>query len=721
MTILQLISSEGMYGAENMLPSLSAALVRRGHRIVVAVFEDRRSPHVEVAVAAEAQGFETHRIPCSGRWDTQAVRAIRTLIDESGFQIVHTHGYKADLYGFAAARGRHIALVSTCHNWPDQRLLMQAYAALDRFILRKFAAVTTPSTRVARILTKSGVDREKVKVILNGVDVARFAGAEPALRKELGRSNDRLIGCVARLVPGKGGHILLQAARRVLLTHPSVTFVFVGSGPAREAWETLAMNLGIADRVVFTGERGDMPQVYSSLDALVLPSFDEAMPMCVLEALSAGVPVIATEVGEVPDLIQPNETGILVAPGDVDALAGSLLWMLDHPGRAAEMGARGRAMVQRSFSSDSMARNYESVYLDVAETATPRPRLADHTLDISIIAACRNEARHIRAFLDSILSQDLGNLTWEAIVADGMSTDGTQEIIAEYASRQPNIRLLANPGRIVSTGLNSAIQGSKGRLILRMDAHTRYAPDYCLRCVETSESTNAANVGGPARTAAAGVKARAIAAAYHSRFSTGGARFHDPNYEGWVDTVPYGCWRRETFDQVGMFDEQLVRNQDDEFNLRLTRAGGRIWQDPAILSWYSPRASLRALFHQYFQYGFWKVAVIRKHRIPGSWRHLVPAVFVLLNVLLPLIALLSTSVWSVRLWVAFAGSYAAVNLVASIQAARETGWRTLPYLPAAFAAFHFSYGFGFLAGLFRFGWRTTSALPANSVFARITR
>jgi glycosyltransferase involved in cell wall biosynthesis len=532
---------------------------------------------------------------------------------------------------------------------------------------------------------------------------------------------------VGRLVSAKGGHLLLQAARRVLLTHPNVTFVFAGSGPSREEWETLASTLGIADRVVFIGERRDMPEVYASFDVLVLPSLDEAMPMCLLEGLSAARPVIATSVGEIPELIHDEQTGFLIPPGDVDELANSLLAMIGQPARAAEMGAQGQAMVQGNFSSDAMARNYEDVYDSVLESAMPRPRPAGKT-DLSIIAACRNEARHIRAFLDSITAQDFGKFTWEAIVADGMSTDGTQHIVSEYAVLHPNIRLLANPGRIVSTGLNAAIRASRGKLILRMDAHTRYSPDYCLRCVEASATTNAGNVGGPARTSATGTKARAIAAAYHSRFSTGGARFHDPNYQGWVDTVPYGCWRRETFDQIGMFDEELVRNQDDEFNLRLIRAGGKIWQDPAILSWYSPRAELRALFHQYFQYGFWKVAVIRKHRIPGSWRHLVPVVFVLLNMLLPLAVLISAAAgskpaitWSTRIWLAFLGSYATGNLIASFMAAAKSGWATLPFLPGAFAAFHLSYGLGFLAGLFRFGWRSSGPLPTNSIFARITR
>ena len=352
----------------------------------------------------------------------------------------------------------------------------------------------------------------------------------------------------------------------------------------------------------------------------------------------------------------------------------------------------------------------------------------NQSVDISIVCACRNEAGHIEEFVRSILGQDMGRMNWEAIVADGMSDDGTREILDRISAEDSRIRVLANRGRIVSTGLNAAIAGSRGRIIFRFDAHTSYSPDYCLRCVEALERTGADNVGGPARTRAHGVKARAIAAAYHSRFSTGGARFHDPDFEGYVDTVPYGCWRREVFEKIGDFDETLVRNQDDEFNLRLLRAGGTIWQSPAIVSWYSPRKTICALFHQYFQYGFWKVAVVRKHRMPGSWRHLVPAGFVLAHIVLLLTLAVSAItgasevfVWTSALWLTMTGVYILGIVTASVVAARKAGWDTLPYLPGAFGAFHVSYGLGFLAGLFRFAIEGEGKPSSNSVFARITR
>jgi glycosyltransferase involved in cell wall biosynthesis len=329
---------------------------------------------------------------------------------------------------------------------------------------------------------------------------------------------------------------------------------------------------------------------------------------------------------------------------------------------------------------------------------------------VTVISACRNEARHIREFLDSLLQQEPLAEGWEIILADGMSTDGTASVIEEYARDHQEIRLIPNPGKFVASGLNAAIRAAQGRIVIRMDAHTIYAPDYVQKCVETLERTGADNVGGAARTHTIGRLHRAIAAAYHSRFGSGGASFHDASFEGWADTVTYGCWRRETLERLGMFDETLVRNQDDELNLRLIRSGGRIWQSASIVSWYTPRSSLGALARQYFQYGFWKVAVIRKHRLPARWTHLVPGMLVLAQLGLPLLAALAWSFgWTP--WVAFAlgtwlflnAAYWGAALLASMLAASASGWDLLPLLPLTFATYHFSYGLGFLCGLGTFG------------------
>src|SRR5439155_8698446 len=282
--------------------------------------------------------------------------------------------------------------------------------------------------------------------------------------------------------------------------------------------------------------------------------------------------------------------------------------------------------------------------------------------------------------IQSILAQDPPEGGMEIIAADGMSTDGTRESLEQMARQHPQLRVLSNPGRIVSTGLNTAIRAARGEIIVRMDAHTTYAPDYVRQCLAVMNETGADNVGGPMRTTAGTFMERAIRAVFHSAFAVGGARSHQADYEGYVDTVIYGCWKKSVFEQIGFFDEELVRNQDDEHNLRLTRAGGKIYQSPSIRSWYHVRGSLKTLFRQYMQYGYWKALVIRKHRSPASFRHLVPGTFVGCLCLLTAVGL----VWIPAWWGAagLAALYAAAALGLSLVTAARTQWALLPVLPA---------------------------------------
>ena len=245
---------------------------------------------------------------------------------------------------------------------------------------------------------------------------------------------------------------------------------------------------------------------------------------------------------------------------------------------------------------------------------------------VSVIVPVRREMPVIERFLASLAAQDVPgveeDVEWEVIVADGMSDDGTRDVLAKWARAWPRLTVMDNPRGYVSCGLNTAVRAARGDIVIRMDAHSEYAPDYVRQCLAVLAETGADNVGGPARTRATGWLARAVAAAWHSRFGSGGAKFHDTAYEGLVDTVPYGCWRRATLERAGLFDESLIRNQDDELNLRIVRGGGRVWQSPRIRSWYWPRASLRTLFAQYFQYGFWKVRVMPSSAI--RWAGRVP-------------------------------------------------------------------------------------------------
>lgn len=334
---------------------------------------------------------------------------------------------------------------------------------------------------------------------------------------------------------------------------------------------------------------------------------------------------------------------------------------------------------------------------------------------ISVVVPCRNEAGGIEASLRSILAQEIA-VGFEVIVVDGMSEDGTGEILRRLAGEDGRVRLLENPGRITAAALNRGIRAARGRYIAIMGAHNRYAPDYLRRSLEVIERTGADNVGGAMICKGKSLFQRAAGAAHHSRFGAGGARWHRADYEGSADTVFGGFYRREVFNRIGLFDEELVRNQDDELNLRLARSGGKIWHSPRIVSWYEPRASAARLFAQYMQYGYWKVRVIQKHRLPASVRHLVPGAFVFALIALPPLALL----WpvAVAVWLAAVAAYSACNLVASAMTAARSGWSVLPLLPVVFVCYHVGYGYGFLRGVVDF---LILRRGASWAFTRLTR
>ena len=359
--------------------------------------------------------------------------------------------------------------------------------------------------------------------------------------------------------------------------------------------------------------------------------------------------------------------------------------------------------------------------------------MSSDTPAVTAVVACRNEVRSIESCVRSLLGQDVPEGDFELIVVDGMSEDGTRDILQKLAQDDSRLRVIDNPQRITPAALNAGIRNARGRYVAFMSAHARYPKDYLRQSMDIAEKLHTDNVGGAAIAESSGYVQRAIAAAHHSPFSVGGASWHSTQYEGKAGTVFGGFYRRDVFDRIGMFDEEMVRNQDDELNFRLELAGGLIWQSPAIRSWYQPRSSLGGLFRQYWQYGYWKVRVMQKHGRTPSLRHYVPAAFVLglgLPALVAALAALAAAAFHntalaglavVAASVAAAGliAYLVVLAIASITTAAASGWGLLPILPATFACYHVSYGVGFLQGLVDFGLRRRLTPPVS--MSRLTR
>jgi glycosyltransferase involved in cell wall biosynthesis len=319
---------------------------------------------------------------------------------------------------------------------------------------------------------------------------------------------------------------------------------------------------------------------------------------------------------------------------------------------------------------------------------------------VSIVIPCRNEEAYIARCLDSILASEYPQDRLEILVADGRSSDRTRKILRTYELGYRSVVLLDNAHATTPAGLNVAIRAATGEIIIRMDAHVFYPPDYISRLVTALQESGADNVGGVLETAPADETplARAIALGMSHPFGVGNAHFRIGTRERrWVDTVPFGCFRREVFQQIGLFDEELIRNQDDELNFRLITRGGRILLVPDVSCRYFVRKSLGQLALMYYQYGYFKPLVARKVGRVMTVRQLVPALLVLalagsftLSLWLPAFAAIFGSV---------ALAYVAALLVSAAAAVPRGGLRSAVALIAVFPTLHFSYGLGFLLGI----------------------
>ncbi len=310
---------------------------------------------------------------------------------------------------------------------------------------------------------------------------------------------------------------------------------------------------------------------------------------------------------------------------------------------------------------------------------------------------CLNEAGYIEECLRSVQAQTYPRDSIEILVADGGSTDGTREILARLAAEDPRLRFIDNPRRIQSAGLNCAIRESKGDVVIRMDVHAEYAPDYVAKCVEVLERTKADNVGGAARCVARTPFQKALCAALRSPLGIGGAAYRDASREGFVDTVFPGAFRRSVFDRIGLFDEGAVTNEDAEINQRLIQSGGRIYLSPEIQVRYFPRESFARVARQYYSYGRGRARTLLKHRRLLKFRPVLPFLSLVAGLLLLLVS---------PRWALVAGAlYALLTGLEAARVGRGLPLNGLATVWALFPVLQFSHGLGFGAGLLRYGVR----------------
>ncbi len=318
---------------------------------------------------------------------------------------------------------------------------------------------------------------------------------------------------------------------------------------------------------------------------------------------------------------------------------------------------------------------------------------------VSIVIPCFNEKEYIVRCLDSIAKQTYPKELITTFICDGISTDGTQDLLKSYVLKNHGFKLLINGQRTTPHALNLGIKNSSSDVIIILGAHSELDIDFVTKSMETfSVGENIMCVGGVLENVYANDTSKTIGYAMSSSFGVGNAHFRTGARKGYVDTVAFGAYKKEIFDKVGLFNEELIRNQDDEFNYRVTSNGYKIYLNPEIKCKYFVRASYGKLFRQYYQYGYWKVYVNRLHKTVTTGRQLIPALFVLYLILLPFTFLIGVPVFIFSslflfLYLVFAITFASI---------KHSNPLVLFKIAYTFLILHLGYGFGYLKGVLDF-------------------
>ncbi len=315
---------------------------------------------------------------------------------------------------------------------------------------------------------------------------------------------------------------------------------------------------------------------------------------------------------------------------------------------------------------------------------------------VSVVIPCRNEKDHIEACLRSILAQESLNGGIEIIVVDGMSNDGTRDILTRLKEEDSRFKVVDNVKQITPCARNIGIRAALGQYIAILDAHTVFAPTYIPTCVDIlEEHPEVCCAGGPITSVAKGAFGRATAVAMSSPLGVGNAKHRFPNYEGYAEEACFPVFRREIFDEVGLFDEELIRNQDDEHNFRIALKGGKIFLSPRAQCTYYVRESPRQLFWQYFQYGFYRVLVLKKHRLPIALRHFIPVIF------FSAMGAIFLGSFMFEGWLKLAGLvlpavYGSILGLGGVLVGMKKGTSVGLWFPVAVFILHFAYALGFV-------------------------
>ena len=717
--MLHLIASNFVGGPEKQILRHAEQDASNALEVVIGSFRDGEG-RPEILSKAEALGIPTIELG-SGHLPHVAVRELLKKLDEDDISILCTHGYKANLIGFLASKFTDCPHIAFVRGWTGENFRVRVYEAVERFVLRRTPRVVCVSRPQAERLAQERRHAALPRVIANAANLPGVAQVDiRALRAELGIATDVfVVSAAGRLSPEKGHRYLLDATKLLAARIPNLQVLLLGEGTERASLEAQCNALGLQGCVRLPGFQRDVLRWMRASDVVVNPSLTEGMPNVVLEAMSLGLPIVATDVGGVGDMLVNGESGLLIPAGDAHAIADAVFQLFADPDKSRALGRSANNAVQR-FSPERQRDELLALYaetLGLAPDALQPPREPLALPFISVVIPVRNEEAHLGAVLDDLLQQDYPHDRFEIIVVDGNSTDGTSDVVRRHAARaRVSVRLVNNPSQWSSAGRNAGILNSRGDVIAFIDGHCHILSPALLRDTAALLHETGAEClcrPQPLTTGHNTPLQDAIAFARASRIGHGlDSTIFDPEREAWVDPTSSGAvYRRGVFQRFGLYDEQFDACEDVEFNHRLAAAGIKGYISPRLRIDYQPRDSFRALLRQMMRYGRGRFRLARKHPGARSLGQLVPALFVTAPVLLALLA--PWTHWAGWLLALGAAAYIALSLSVSISIAARKGLRYLKYLPFVYPIIHSGLGLGFMAEACRLGERRPASASSG--------
>lgn len=366
MRILHLISSSGFFGAENVALNLMNSLKEDKNNPRLLCLKNSGKPDPEIHLQAESQGISTDVISCNKRFDMGSIKKIKDYVKKENIVLIHTHGYKSNLYGMVASRLAGIPVVTTLHGWIGEDYKARFYELVDKLVVKRMDHVVSVSPVISKELGSLKVNEDKVSFIPNGIDTERFSPASdgPDMRAIFGAKDALIIGTVGRLGPEKGHLYLMEAFKEISALVPEARLLIVGGGFLEEVLAGKAWELGIEDKVKLVGNQADMAAAYKSMDIFVLPSLIEGLPLVLLEAMSMELPVIASDVGGIPHVIGKGE-GIIVPPKGIYELRYAIFGLVKDAELRRNMGKKARERIVKDFSLRSFYKKYTDTYKKV--------------------------------------------------------------------------------------------------------------------------------------------------------------------------------------------------------------------------------------------------------------------------------------------------------------------------------------------------------------------